>query len=145
LGNLERLGKHPDIELFIYPKEGNTLDEIFSVIKVPNRKEINVRLIGISSDETNSELRAYYKTTHPKKFERFLINREERETIRKSFVEAFKSTEVFKSLKQHMVNNNFVVKNISYEKLFYGNSGGIINIPDTNIVFVKIKPNKAIK
>ncbi|MGJ8694660.1 MAG: hypothetical protein ACSHW0_19555 [Thalassotalea sp.] len=145
LGSLERLGRYPSIELFISPKEGNTLKDIFSIIKVPNRREIHVRLIGMSSDQTNSELKNYYRANYAQQFEHFLLDGSERDVIEKAFTEAFNSTSVYKSLVHEMSQNNFAVKTISYEKLFAGTSGGNINIPDTNITFVKVKPNKSLK
>ncbi len=123
LSSFDRYGT-PSMELSLYPEKANTLEEIFSVIKFSG-KELNVRLIGISSDKTNNELLAYYqkiRTGNTSEAEKKLTN---------MFIPALKSTTLYKELEFKLKQEDYTLESISFEKL------GPKSIPDVYFKFVR--------
>ena len=131
LASFNRYGPAPSMELWLYPENANTLDEIFDVLKFSNNK-INVRLIGESSDKTNQELHYFYNEKMP-----WLKGelKQDFKNVKLQFVDAFKTTTLYKTLKTKFNNEGFIIKNISFEKLSIFN--GRTSIPDVYITFIK--------
>lgn len=131
LADFSRYGSAPGLELRLYPEKANKLDEIFSVIEF-TRNELYVRLIGDSSDKTNKELLKYYN----EKFPHWKGNLEkEPHLVRLKFISALKSTSLFKELNLKLNENNFIIQNISFEKLHFSKSK--ISIPDVYIDYIR--------
>lgn len=135
LTSFNRYGPAPSMELGLYPENANTLDEIFKVLKFSNN-ELYVRLIGGSSEKTNQELLNFYHKEMP--YLKGELNKEPM-VVKRLFVNALRSTTLFKTLKMKLDEAGFKIENISFEKLGFGKDR--ISIPDVYITCVK-KPNK---
>jgi len=109
------------MELYLYPDEAFSLNEIFSVI-VLSGKQLNVRLIGNSSDKTNNELITYYQN---------IRSNDPNTELSKMFIPALKNTSLYKELASQLKKEGYALESISYEKL------GPSSIPDVYLKFVR--------
>ncbi|WP_141685290.1 hypothetical protein [Pseudoalteromonas luteoviolacea] len=119
------------MELALYPSNANSLEEVFSVIKI-SRKELYVRLIGESSKNTNSELFNFYSDKFP--YWKGDLTKEPH-LVKPLFVDALKSTTLYKTLNRLLKENGYHINNISFEKLSFDSNS--ISVPDVYIECAK--------
>ncbi|MBQ4836841.1 hypothetical protein [Pseudoalteromonas luteoviolacea] len=131
LTSFNRYGAVPSIELALYPSDANSLEEVFSVIKI-SRKELFVRLISESSENTNSELVKFYNDKFP--FWKGDLTKEPH-LVKPLFVDALKSTTLYKKLNKLLKDNDFHINNVSFEKLSFDSKS--ISVPDVYIECAK--------
>ncbi|MBQ4889380.1 hypothetical protein J8L86_05940 [Shewanella sp. MMG014] len=140
LGNLQRYGTSPHLELFLMPSGGSSIAEVFEVITYRER-EFTVRLIGQSSELTNQELLTFYQTHYPIELEAAFkssgnLHNPAINGVRDKFPEALKSTTIFKQLLIELNKLGYEVTNIEFEKFTAYKKHGI-SIPDVYIKVVK--------
>lgn len=112
------------MELFLYPENASSLKEIFSVVHLSG-KQLNIRLIGISSEKTNNELVTYYQKV------RSSGANEKDKKLSSMFIPALKNTSLYKELEFYLKKEGFILDSVSYEKL------GAKSIPDVYLKFVR--------
>ncbi|MBQ4810301.1 hypothetical protein J8M20_03095 [Pseudoalteromonas luteoviolacea] len=131
LTSFNRYGATPSMELALSPSNANSLEEVFSVIKI-SRKELYVRLIGESSKNTNSELFNFYSDKFP--YWKGDLTKEPH-LVKPLFVDALKSTTLYKTLNRLLKENGYHINNISFEKLSFDSNS--ISVPDVYIECAK--------
>ena len=140
LRQLQYYGSSPGIELSMRPSNANTLNEIFRVINLPS-DEFYIRLIGRSSDKTNSEIILYYREYMPKELDVALKSSGHwRDSavppLAKEFHKALKSTTIYLELESELSKRGYKINNIDFEK-FHIRQNSIISVPDVYIRCIK--------
>ena len=139
LMHFARYGEAPGMELSLRPNSGNKISEIFGVLKF-FRKEFYIRLIGESSEVTNTEIINFYRKNIPKELDVALRSSGNMHNpallpLKKNFPEALKSTTMYKELEKELNAKGYVIKGISFEKFHIHK--GIVPIPDVYLECVK--------
>ncbi|KZN39318.1 hypothetical protein N480_00385 [Pseudoalteromonas luteoviolacea S2607] len=119
------------MELALYPSNASSLEEVFSVIKI-SRKEFYVRLIGESSENTNSEIFNFYRDKFP--YWKGDLTKQPN-LVEPLFVDALKSTTLYKTLNKLLNEHGYHINNVSFEKLLFDDNS--ISVPDVYIECVK--------
>ena len=135
----------PYMELLLHPSGASTLDEIFKVIEFSRGNKLRVRLHGTSSEKTDQELFNYYKYNNDFPYWKNGLVKDgvtiKNDLINKIFIGALKSTTLFKELELTLLQYDFIIEDMHFEKLGYCNSNNLICIPDVWIVCNE-KPGK---
>ncbi|MEA1876816.1 MAG: hypothetical protein U9N86_08115, partial [Bacteroidota bacterium] len=100
--------------------------------------QLNIRLIGISSQKTNSELMKFYRDKMPKELDLAInssgsvLHKPELQPLKASYSEALKTTSLYSELVKELNTRGYRIISINFEK-FHINANGSISIPDTYI------------
>ena len=139
--HFDRYGKSPGMELSLRPNNGNTLSEIFNVIEL-TRDEFYIRLIGVSSDKTNSEILQFYHDNFPNEWSIALLGASGKlhdpslAPLADAFDQALKSTTMYSSLIRELKERGYKIVGIDFEK-FSIEKNGAVPFPDVHLRCVK--------
>jgi len=140
LANLQRYGLSPLMELFLMPRGGSSIADVFKVITY-SEKAFTVRLVGESSDFTNQELLKFYQDNFPAELKTAFdssgnMHQPSISGVREEFPQALNSTTLFKQLEFELNKLGYHVEKIEFEKFTASKEYGI-SIPDVYIRVVK--------
>src|SRR5690606_24178820 len=111
--SFNRYGQAPSMELFLYPSNAKNIKNIFDAVELTTN-ELNIRLIGESSQKTNKELLDFYNSKFP--YWKGDL-RKEPHLIKPLFIKALKSTSLYQDLQKQLNHHGYTIENISFEKL----------------------------
>jgi len=138
-----KYGSSPSLELSLVSTGGSSAKDIFDVLNF-SQTEYTIRLIGISSEKTNSELLKFYELKFPNELKAALnssgnLHNPAIKPLSNKYELALKSTSMLKELEVELYTRGFLIKKIDFEKFHMFR--GTISIADT-YVYVARMPNK---
>ena len=139
--HFDRYGESPGMELSLRPNNGNKLSEIFNILEL-TRDEFYIRLIGETSDKTNSEILQFYRDNFPNEWNIALLKASGKlhdpslAPLADVFDQALKSTTMYSSLIRELKERGYKVVGIEFEK-FSIEKNGVVPFPDVHLRCVK--------